>query len=653
MATSPKGERVISPGGPIRFGKYTLLARLASGGMGEVYVAQMGGAAGFEKQVVIKRILPQLARDEQFVDMFLDEARITAQLNHPNICQVFDLGEIDGEYFIAMEYLAGLPLSRVVEKHGHGDLDLRIAAGIVVQACEGLAYAHDFADPARRIEGIVHRDVSPQNLFVTAPGLVKVLDFGVAKLYREGSQTVTVSTKGKHLYMAPEQVQGDRIDQRADIFALATVMFETLTGRSLFGRATQYLTLEAIVTGDRPSLLEYRPDAPAAMSAVFDRALALAPDDRFPSARAMAQALSDAIAPMGGPASIPELAQFVQYEYSQELQAERELIQRAAVLVSTGEFESRPSLGAFDGSSSPEHAVRRSSASMQAVRPSGEMPAMGPGLWVRAEQEHSGYVPVLTPPSTGVSRQHIVPSLAPEPRRWPRWLIIAVLTLGVLAWFGREALFSDKPLSGLSAGAEQEPVVPSVPITVPDDGEGGERVAAGAGDEAASGDGEQLAASGEGEDEGGEDGAEMAAGESGEGGEGGESGESGEGGEVAAAGDGEGDESEGASAANMRRARARAAAEARARANARRRERRDTGGDQAAAENGYFTIDARPYATIFIDGKKRGLTPLTKIPLSPGRHRVRAVAAGGQSQSFTIQVTSSETLRKKITFDSE
>ncbi|HWN71702.1 MAG TPA: serine/threonine-protein kinase, partial [Haliangium sp.] len=273
MPSTPTGELALAGvDAPIRFGKYTLLTRLATGGMGEVYVAQMGGAAGFEKQVVIKRILPQLANDEQFVQMFLDEARITAQLNHPNICQVFELGEINGEYYIAMEYLEGLPLSRLILKHAVGGIDLRVVLGIMIQACEGLAYAHDFRDPARRIDGVVHRDVSPQNLFVTAPGLVKVLDFGVAKLYREGSKTVTVSTKGKHLYMSPEQVNGDRIDQRSDLFALATVMFEALTGRSLFGRATQFLTLQAIVTGDRPRIREVRSDVPAAVEDVLERA---------------------------------------------------------------------------------------------------------------------------------------------------------------------------------------------------------------------------------------------------------------------------------------------------------------------------------------------------------------------------------------------
>ncbi len=181
---------------PYRFGKYTLLAKLAQGGMGEVFAALLSGEAGFEKLVVIKRILPHLAEDPRFVSMFLAEARVTASLTHPNICQVFELGQIDGEYYLAMEYLEGVSLARLIRQNANRGLDLRLAAGIVCQMLEGLQFAHCFRQPGQGMVGIVHRDLSPSNVFVTSAGLVKVLDFGVAKVQAPGATTAT-GLKGK------------------------------------------------------------------------------------------------------------------------------------------------------------------------------------------------------------------------------------------------------------------------------------------------------------------------------------------------------------------------------------------------------------------------------------------------------------------------
>ena len=229
--------------------------------MGEVFVALLSGAAGFEKLVVIKRILPHLAEDPRFISMFLSEARLTASMSHPNIAQVFELGEIDGDYYLAMEYLEGVSLSRLLKKRVHRGLDLRVAGGVMVQALEGLQFAHRFRQPGKGLTGVVHRDMSPSNVFLTSAGMAKVLDFGVAKASHHPKTTVT-GLKGKYPYMAPEQIRGLDVDGRSDLFSAGVVLFETVTGEPLFHRDNDFDTLQAIVNNERPRVSDVRPDVP-------------------------------------------------------------------------------------------------------------------------------------------------------------------------------------------------------------------------------------------------------------------------------------------------------------------------------------------------------------------------------------------------------
>jgi eukaryotic-like serine/threonine-protein kinase len=627
MPSTPTGEHALAGvDAPVRFGKYTLLTRLATGGMGEVYVAQMGGAAGFE------------------------EARITAQLNHPNICQVFELGEIDGEYYIAMEYLAGLPLSRLIHKHSAGGIDLRVVAGIMVQACEGLAYAHDFRDPSRRIDGVVHRDVSPQNLFVTAPGLVKVLDFGVAKLYREGSKTVTVSTKGKHLYMSPEQVNGDPIDQRSDLFALATVMVEALTGRSLFGRATQFLTLQAIVTGDRPRLRELRPDIPQAVDDVFDRALSLERGDRYPTGRAMAEALTFALSSMGGPASIIELAHFVQREHVDELSSERVRIQRASARVtSSNRATSSLPLPAAD----THDDLSRIEGDLDVVDEESVGEDQGDygddygdqsvddgyGHEDQARDRPTVEAPARlapSPPSTRsvafvrLNAQHEVADYfdlrTQRWRRYLRWTVVAIITLAAALWFGRDLLGFDvralvRNMIGSLTNGTGDTAQPANDVARPgveSDTGPGTRSDARSDDRPAEGRVDQPPPARPADQAGAAPPADTGTLT-----------------EAVAPGAGEP-----------------VAAPAPAR-NERSAPRLEAGrpDEQRDLSAGYFTVDAQPYAEIYIDGKKMGLTPLVKIPLAPGRHRVRAIAVEtGETEAFRIQIAPKKFVTKQITF---
>ncbi|MBA2540592.1 MAG: serine/threonine protein kinase [Deltaproteobacteria bacterium] len=314
---------------PQQFGKYTLVAKLAIGGMAEILLARLEGAAGFAKLVCIKRMLPALARDRRLVEMFLTEAKIAAQITHHNVCQTFELGEIDGRYYIAMEYLAGIPLSCFRRKDLYATApDPQLAIGLAVQACEGLHHAHNLKRPDGSVMEVVHRDVTANNLFVTTDGVVKVLDFGIAKV-QDTHNTRTNSIKGTSAYMAPEQARRDPLDRRADVFALGVVLWETLARRHLFKRDTDYATLMAVMQDPIPNVCEHRPDVPEALGEVIAKALARDRNDRIQSARAFADALSKAVAPLGGPATPIVIAEEIARAFEARLHEQRSLIQMA------------------------------------------------------------------------------------------------------------------------------------------------------------------------------------------------------------------------------------------------------------------------------------------------------------------------------------
>ena len=312
------------------FGKYTLVAKLATGGMAEIFLARLHGDGGFEKLVCIKRILPHLARDPQFVAMFLDEARVAARISHPNVCQVFELGEWQGQYYIAMEYLEGVPLSLFRRPDYYpGMPDPRLVAGFGVQACEGLHHAHQLKRPDGELLGVVHRDVSPQNLFVTVDGVVKVLDFGIAKVQDASVKTSTGAVKGTYAYMAPEQLRNEPLDRRTDVWALGTVLWETLAQRHLFKRDTEFLTFQAITHDPIPDIREMRPDVAPLLGDVIARALSRVRDDRFPSARALGEALQQAVGPLGGAASSAQISAEVESAFAATLAEQHTLLRIA------------------------------------------------------------------------------------------------------------------------------------------------------------------------------------------------------------------------------------------------------------------------------------------------------------------------------------
>jgi serine/threonine-protein kinase len=313
-----------------RFGKYTLVAKLATGGMAEIFLARLHGDGGFEKLVCIKRILPHLAKDPQFVAMFLDEARVAARISHPNVCQVFELGEWHGQYYIAMEYLEGVPLSVFRRKEFYPMLpDPRLVAGFGAQACEGLHHAHQLKRPDGELLGVIHRDISPQNLFATTDGVIKVLDFGIAKVQDASVRTSTGAVKGTYAYMSPEQLRNEQLDRRCDVWAMGAVLWETLAQRQLFKRDTEFLTFEAITKLPIPDVCEVRPDVPPLLGDTIARALSRNPDDRFASARALGEALAQAVAPLGGVLPSASISDEVSRSFEATLAEQRMLLRIA------------------------------------------------------------------------------------------------------------------------------------------------------------------------------------------------------------------------------------------------------------------------------------------------------------------------------------
>ncbi|MBN2494550.1 MAG: zinc-ribbon domain-containing protein [Deltaproteobacteria bacterium] len=284
---------------PDRFGQFFDLQRLASGGMGDVYLAKQGGTEGFEREVILKVLHQHLAREERFVQAMVDEAKLTVTLNHPNIVQMFNLERIDNQLCCVMEYVPGKALSAVMRsfRRKGGRMPVHMALYITHQVLEGLAYAHELKDKQGEPLHIVHRDISPQNIMVTKDGWVKVIDFGIAKAASRLTHTRTGTVKGKFAYMAPEQYEG-KVDQRADIWAVGVVLWESLAATRLFRGKSDAATMQRVLSMTPPPVHSVRPDCPEAIDEVLVRALTKDPKDRYQSARNFKNDLLKAVMPI-------------------------------------------------------------------------------------------------------------------------------------------------------------------------------------------------------------------------------------------------------------------------------------------------------------------------------------------------------------------
>ncbi len=323
------------------FGRYSIIRKLARGGMADVFLARAAGPMGFEKMLVLKRMLPELARDETFVQMFLSEAKVAAALQHPNVAQIFDFGEVNGQFFIAMEFVDGPNLRSVIRRCSEIGVELppELCAKAISVACEGLHYVHEQCDSVsgRPLE-LVHRDVSPDNIMLARNGTLKVLDFGIMRSSNGASHTRSGAVRGKLAYMAPEQVSGEVLDRRTDVWALGMVLYELLTtGRRPFEATQDAAVMKAILFEPFKPVREWRPAVPEALQVIVERCFQKRRQERCSSARelqveleqhlragqhevgsyelaAMILALDQGRPPTVGPSTIPMPAKQLQAE---------------------------------------------------------------------------------------------------------------------------------------------------------------------------------------------------------------------------------------------------------------------------------------------------------------------------------------------------
>jgi serine/threonine protein kinase len=293
--------------------------------MGQIYLARSTRAEGFSKLLVVKLLLAEHSRDPGFVAMFLDEARIAARLNHPNIGQIFDLGDVEGAYYLAMEYVPGVDL-RTLEKDCQDrrrPLPLPLAARVFADAAAGLHYAHELTDDAGHALGVVHRDVSPSNLLVSFDGGVKLIDFGIAKAKGRSTATAAGQLKGKFAYMSPEQAEGDDLDRRSDLYSLGLVFHEVITGKRVLQRDSDTQTLKAAREGAVEPCSKLNPLVPASLDAVIGKALARKPEDRYATASEFGLAIEEWLLQSREPASTAHLSGFLKGLYPDHAERSR------------------------------------------------------------------------------------------------------------------------------------------------------------------------------------------------------------------------------------------------------------------------------------------------------------------------------------------
>lgn len=298
----------------VQLGKYQVIRRLGRGGMAEVFLAKAAGPMGFEKTLVVKRIHPHLMEEEPFIEMFLSEARLAAQLNHANVVQIFDFGEEDGSYFIAMEHIDGPSLFTLIKQaSAEGTpIPFTLCAKILSFACEGLAYAHELADPATgKPLGLIHRDISPDNILLSRTGGVKVVDFGIAKVASQGTRTQTGVVKGKVAYMSPEQLLGRPLDLRADIFALGVVLYRLVTGEHPFEGESDVTLIQSILKNPMVEVRERRRDVPKELERIVKKALAKERTQRYQSCRELQADLERFLLKRGEPVGPAQIAEWV------------------------------------------------------------------------------------------------------------------------------------------------------------------------------------------------------------------------------------------------------------------------------------------------------------------------------------------------------
>lgn len=353
---------------PVKMGEYTIVEKLGQGGMSEVFLAVAVGPGGARQLLVIKTLIHQMNDEPEIVQMFLDEVRLAAELNHPHVVQTYKAGSFEGQPYLAMEYLRGQPLSRIVRRAASADGDpipFPLVARLVADALSGLHYAHSAGNLAGESFGLIHRDISPQNIFVTYDGVVKILDFGIAKATTQESKTQTGLIKGKFSYIAPEQAVGENVDHRADIWSMGVVLWECLALRRLFKGKTDAATLQMSLTMNVPSPSEFRAGIPAKLAQIALRALERDVTRRYQSAQEMQTDLEAWLASHTRASSSFDLTEWMSNLFGDVIDAEHTRI-RAWL-------------------SRPENARR-----LTPPPPPVSMPSSAPGVALPPREAHSG-----------------------------------------------------------------------------------------------------------------------------------------------------------------------------------------------------------------------------------------------------------------------
>ncbi|EYF05440.1 serine/threonine protein kinase [Chondromyces apiculatus] len=397
-------------------GKYRLIAELGQGGMAEVYLAVAQGPGGFNKLTVIKQIRPQLAEEPEFLAMFLDEARLAARLNHPNVVQTNEVGHDGSRYFIAMEYLEGQPLNRLTNRLGRDRIPLSAHLRVLADALAGLHYAHDLTDYDGTPMDVVHRDVTPHNLFLTYDGQVKVVDFGIAKAMDSSAETRTGVLKGKISYMAPEQARGERVDRRADIFAMGVMLWEAAVGQRLWSGIPDMAILARIANGDVPTPRAARPDVHPELEAIIMRAMAHRREDRHRTAGELQADIERFIDRLPERVNTRELGRLVAHRFDEERGKIRALVDaqlRDARALPTDEYRAVEL---------PRLTQRSNSMTPPSMSGAGQQPVADYGSWRSYRQPGS-----LTAASTATSA---TAHTAATPAARPRGLLLAIAAAG-------------------------------------------------------------------------------------------------------------------------------------------------------------------------------------------------------------------------------
>lgn len=362
---------------PQQFGDYHLLEKIATGGMAEVWRARAYGLAGFEKILVIKRVLDSLAKDEEFVKLFIDEAKIAVELLHVNIVQVFELNEVNNSYYMAMEYVHGLDLARLVSRARGKSFPIPLALFVISEVLKALDFAHGRTDEEGNHLQIVHCDISPQNILVSYAGEVKITDFGISRAAFQAKSLHDV-IRGKYAYMSPEQVDGKRLDGRSDLFSLGIVLFELLTARRLFKGRTRDETIARVRRAEVPSPRAYRPEISEDLEGILLKVLAPTPDQRYQTAGEMLEDISQLMIRENHRATNNDLAAYirevVELEQGRAKRSTGPEAPRAVVVLSIEAFP-------------PPRSLSTPKASLAALTQewSGIIGESGGNIWERAE----------------------------------------------------------------------------------------------------------------------------------------------------------------------------------------------------------------------------------------------------------------------------